>query len=72
MQDMTKSRAQAEKLLDKQAEQAKAKRPQGHGRAERGLDAVAYHPEGLAGSAACSPNSPVPVSAIRCRRSRRS
>ncbi|WP_141932915.1 heme peroxidase family protein [Bradyrhizobium sp. UNPA324] len=47
MQDMTNSRAQAIQLLDQQAEKAKAKRPQGHGRAERGLDAVAYHPEGF-------------------------
>jgi hypothetical protein len=46
-QNIAKSRAQAETLLDKQAEQAKAKRPQGHGRSERGLDAVAYQPEGF-------------------------
>ncbi|EJN12434.1 heme peroxidase family protein [Bradyrhizobium sp. YR681] len=52
MQDITKqniaqSSAQAETLLGKQAEEAKAKRPQGHGRSERGLDAVAYQPEGF-------------------------
>ncbi|UPT86552.1 heme peroxidase family protein [Bradyrhizobium barranii subsp. apii] len=46
-QDVAESRAQAEKLLDAQAEQSKAKRPQGHGRSERGLDAVAYQPEGF-------------------------
>jgi hypothetical protein len=46
-QDVAKSRAQASKLLDHQAAQAKTKRPQGHGRAERGLDAVAYQPEGF-------------------------
>ena len=45
--NIAQSRAQAETLLEKQAEQAKAKRPQGHGRSERGLDAVAYQPEGF-------------------------
>src|SRR3954470_10934829 len=46
-QDVADARAQAGKLLDAQAEQSKAKRPQGHGRSERGLDAVAYQPEGF-------------------------
>jgi len=41
------AQAEAEKLLDAHAVEAKTKRPQGHGRAERGLDAVAYQPEGF-------------------------
>jgi Animal haem peroxidase len=39
--------AQAARLIDDQAAKEKAKRPSGHGRAVRGLDAVAYHPEGF-------------------------
>ena len=39
--------AQAVRLLDEHAVKTKTKRPQGHGRAERGLDAVAYQPEGF-------------------------
>ena len=38
---------QAIQSMNDHAVEAKTKRPQGHGRAERGLDAVAYHPEGF-------------------------
>lgn len=43
----TQAESQAVRLLDEHAVEAKTKRPQGHGRAERGLDAVAYQPEGF-------------------------
>jgi hypothetical protein len=43
----TDIQAQAARLVDDQTAKAKTKRPPGHGRAERGLDAVSYQPEGF-------------------------
>src|SRR3954454_3856790 len=43
----TQAESQAVRLLDEHAAEAKTKRPQGLGRAERGLDAVASQPEGF-------------------------
>src|ERR1700754_2979720 len=47
MLDKTNAEIQAKKALADQGQQSANLRPKGHGRVERGLDSVAYHPEGF-------------------------